>query len=112
MPRAGWTGPLVFQAVLFLPWAATAQQAAPLPTTLPTTEVIGASPLLGSGIDRDKVPAATRSFSSRDLQREGSPNLEQTLRDRVGSVTTNETQNNPFQPDIQYRGFVASPLAG
>jgi hypothetical protein len=23
-----------------------------------------------------------------------------------------KTQNNPLQPDIQYRGFVASPLMG
>jgi hypothetical protein len=24
----------------------------------------------------------------------------------------NETQNNPFQPDVNYRGFTASPLLG
>jgi len=30
----------------------------------------------------------------------------------VGSVTVNEMQGNPFQPDINYRGFSASPLLG
>jgi iron complex outermembrane receptor protein len=80
--------------------------------TLPTVEVIGISPLLGTGIDRDKVPSATYSFSAPDLQREGSANLTRTLSERLGGVTINETQNNPFQPELQYRGFVASPLNG
>ena len=30
----------------------------------------------------------------------------------LGSVHVNEAQNNPLQPDIYYRGFVASPLLG
>ena len=87
-------------------------QPQPPTVTLPTVEVIGVSPLLGTGIDRDKVPSATYSFSAPDLLRDVSPNLTDALRDRLGSVTLNEAQNNPFQPDLQYRGFVASPLNG
>jgi len=30
----------------------------------------------------------------------------------LGGVHVNEAQNNPLQPDIYYRGFVASPLLG
>ena len=30
----------------------------------------------------------------------------------LGSAHVNEAQNNPLQPDIHYRGFVASPLMG
>jgi len=30
----------------------------------------------------------------------------------MGSVTINDVQNNPLQPDIQYRGFTVSPLMG
>ena len=30
----------------------------------------------------------------------------------LASVNLNETQANPFQPDVQFRGFVASPLLG
>jgi outer membrane receptor protein involved in Fe transport len=30
----------------------------------------------------------------------------------MGSVFVNEAQSNPLQPDIQYRGFVGSPLLG
>ena len=27
-------------------------------------------------------------------------------------VSVNETQNNPYQPDVLFRGFTASPLLG
>src|SRR4051812_8680324 len=111
MPQPSPIAALAAAALLVSPAAATAQPAEPA-TTLPTTEVIGTSPLLGSGVDRDKVPSATRSVSARDLQREGSPDLTRTLQDRIGAVSINETQDNTFQPDVQYRGFTASPLGG
>ena len=31
---------------------------------------------------------------------------------KLASVNLNEAQANPFQPDVQFRGFVASPLLG
>jgi iron complex outermembrane receptor protein len=106
-------------AAVLLPGAVVAQSASTdtnagaVNVTLPTVEVIGTSPLLGTGIDRDKVPSATYSFSVPDLlQREGSPDLPDALRDRLGTVTVNEALGNSFQPDLQYRGFVASPLNG
>ena len=30
----------------------------------------------------------------------------------LGSVFVNDAQSNPLQPDVQYRGFVGSPLLG
>jgi iron complex outermembrane receptor protein len=84
----------------------------PLPPLLPTIEVIGTSPLLGSGIDRDKVPASTRSLGESDLRRTGSPDLTGTLNRQVPGVNLNDVQDNPFQPDVQYRGFDASPVLG
>ena len=47
--------PWVLTCLAVLPLAVKAQ----VPTELPPVEVIGASPLLGSGADRNKVPAAT-----------------------------------------------------
>ena len=34
------------------------------------------------------------------------------LRANLASVFVNEAQSNPLQPDLQYRGFIASPLLG
>ncbi|MDB5405866.1 MAG: TonB-dependent receptor [Rhodospirillales bacterium] len=94
------------------PALVAAQIAAPDATTLPTIEVIGTSPLLGTGIDRDKVPGATRSMSESDLRREGTPDLVGTLNRQVPGVSINDVQANPFQPDVQFRGFDASPVQG
>jgi iron complex outermembrane receptor protein len=80
--------------------------------SLPTVEVIGATPLPGTGIDRDKVPANVQSLSASDLAREGSPSLLGSLTDRAGSVNVNSTLGDPFQPDLVFRGFKASPVLG
>jgi iron complex outermembrane recepter protein len=86
--------------------------AAPPPITLPPVEVIGTTPLPGTGIDRDKVPANVQSLTSADLARGGSPSLLTSLLDRVGSVNLNANLDDPFQPDVLYRGFEASPVLG
>jgi iron complex outermembrane recepter protein len=108
----GRLGLVALGAALF-PTAAAAQSAAndrAATITLPMIEVIGTSPLLGSGIDRDKVPANTRSLSDRDLVHP--PDLATSLDQRNASISINGVQDSPFQPDIQYRGFDASPLIG
>jgi iron complex outermembrane recepter protein len=86
--------------------------AAPATVTLPPVEVIGTTPLPGTGIDIDKVPANVQSLGSADIDREGSPSLINALTDETGSVSTNATVVDPFQPDILYRGFEASPVLG
>src|ERR1700733_11771153 len=73
--------------------------------TLPTVEVIGATPLPGTGIDRDKVPANVQSLTSSDLAGEGTPSLINSLTDQAGSVNMNATLDDPFQPHILFRGF-------
>jgi iron complex outermembrane recepter protein len=47
--------------------ALTTVAQAQTPTELPPVEVIGASPLLGSGVDRAKVPAPNQVLTSKDL---------------------------------------------
>src|SRR6185437_16273833 len=34
------------------------------------------------------------------------------LNQLAGSVNLNDTQGNPFQPDVNFRGFTASPVLG
>ncbi len=80
--------------------------------TLPPIEVIGTTPLPGSGIDRDEVPGNAQSLSAADLRREGSSSLIDALNNQLGSVTINGTLGDPFQPDILFRGFEASPVLG
>ena len=109
---------LALAVVVLLPGAVAAQttsagpdSAAPT-VTLPTVEVIGTSPLPGLGIDRDKVPSNARSLAAPDDAQQGPAALGTSLDQRLGSVNINANQNNLFQPDVQYRGFAASPVLG
>jgi len=75
-------------------------------------EVIGITPAHGTGLPIDMIPFAIQSATAEDIERSRSLDLSQFLNRNFGSVTINEAQNNPLQPDIQYRGFTSSPLLG
>jgi iron complex outermembrane recepter protein len=78
--------------------------------TLAAVEVVGTVPLAGIGLPAEQVPAHVTVFGARQL--EAAATLGEALAAQVGGLQVNETQGNPFQPDIQYRGFNASPLLG
>ncbi len=92
--------------------AQTSDQAPPPATTLPTVEVIGTSPVPGTGIDRDKVPSNVQTLGAPDVSKQGPAAIGTQLDQRLGSVNINANQDNPYQPDLQYRGFEASPVLG
>jgi iron complex outermembrane recepter protein len=79
---------------------------------MPMVQVIAPSPLIGSGIDRNSVPAATHVIDSRDIQRRGVPDLLWSLEQDIGGTALDSASGNPFQPTFYYRGFAASPLQG
>ena len=81
-------------------------------TLLPPVVVIAPTPLLGSGISRDKAPAQNQVFSSHDLHTQGPTSALQTLQNQAQGVQLSNAAGNPFQPDVSYHGFVASPLQG
>ena len=86
--------------------------AASPPVTVPDVNVVGSTPLLGSGIDRDQIPTATNVLGSQDIDRTGIPSLTGAILENIPSVTLNDTEGNVFQPDLIFRGFTASPVAG
>ena len=77
-----------------------------------TIEVIGITPSHGTGLPEGMLPFAIQSATSEDIDRGKSLTLGDFLNRNLGSVVINEAQNNPLQPDIQYRGFTSSPLLG
>ena len=79
---------------------------------LPRVEVIAISPLAGLGVPKDQVPANVQTTTAADIERRGALDLMSQLLRTLGSVSINETQGNPFQPDLNFRGFSASPLLG
>jgi len=96
------------------PLAAPAQTStAPAPEiSLPTVSITGTAPLLGSGGDANKVPAASTAVTRQDVVRTGIPTALGALDEKVGGVALDAASGNPFQPNLLYRGFTASPLPG
>ena len=66
----------------------------------------------GVALDADKVPGNVQGLSASDLTRNGSASLTQALNAQLGSISVNDNLNDPYQPDILYRGFEASPVLG
>ena len=99
-------------AAILLVGAPTVQAQNAASTALPEVEIIGSSPLLGTGIDRNTVPAATNVLNSSDIARQGTPDLTRALQQQVGGVTVDSASGNQFQPTFLYHGYAASPLQG
>lgn len=79
---------------------------------LERVEVVGVSPVAGSGVARDLIPAHVQTARAADLERSQVLDLSSFMNRRLGSVSLNEVQGNPLQPDVNFRGFTASPLLG
>jgi outer membrane receptor protein involved in Fe transport len=74
-------------------------------------EVIETAPLTGLGVKVEQVPAPVQTASAA-IELSGALELSDFLNRRFNGVFVNEMQNNPFQPDLNYRGYTASPLLG
>jgi len=80
------------------------------PLDLGIVDVIGVTPLQGSAVAAQKIPANIQTVSSKQLEKAQSLSLAEYINRYLGSVSINEAQNNPLQPDIYYRGFAATPI--
>lgn len=75
-------------------------------------EVISTTPLQGVGLPIEKIPSNVQVVKGEELQKQGSLSIADYMNLNLQGVSINETQNNPYQPDILFRGFTASPLLG
>jgi outer membrane receptor protein involved in Fe transport len=75
-------------------------------------DVISVTPVPGTDISRDQIPAPVQAATAKDIEASGATDLSEFLNKRFNGVYVNENQANPFQPDVNYRGYEASPLLG
>ena len=75
-------------------------------------DVVGTTPLPGLGTPLANVPANVQVFGARGIERQRPIALPDFLERNAAGTGMNAAQGNPFQPDLLYRGFVASPLLG
>jgi iron complex outermembrane recepter protein len=79
----------------------------------PAAPAVQASvPADSSMIDRDKVPANTRVLTSADFSHDRSTSFLDGLSQSLPGVFISDQSGNQFQRDVNYRGFVASPVQG
>ncbi len=63
-------------------------------------------------IPLEKVPSAVGQVSSVDIERTGSPAIEQAIQQYVPGAIVSDVNGNAFSTDVQFRGFTASPVEG
>lgn len=102
------------------PVEAAAPQPAPQPVALPAPAggppagdtQIKMSPVAGSEIPLDKVPAAVGIVSAADVARNGTGQVQNALQQQVPGIILSDTAGSGFRTDVSYRGFDASPIGG
>jgi outer membrane receptor protein involved in Fe transport len=76
------------------------------------TVVVTASALPGTVLDPNQIPLSTTVLTADDLNRMGPASLLRALNQSANGVSMSDAQDNPFQPNVYYHGFQASPLGG
>ncbi|HEV2271563.1 MAG TPA: TonB-dependent receptor [Steroidobacteraceae bacterium] len=80
--------------------------------TLSEVLIIANAPLPGFGLPLAEIPANVQTVSALDLQNAQVNDFAHYLSERFMGVNVSDSADNPFQLDINYHGFTASPLVG
>ena len=80
--------------------------------TIEEIEVVATSTRSGLALDPESLPVLVQSLELDFDDISHAPALGDILSQRFAGVTVNMAQNNPLQPDLQFRGYTASPLLG
>ncbi len=77
-----------------------------------SVDVVAPTPLAGTSLTLDQVASSVQTGTAADIQDSGALELANFMNRRLNGVYLNEMQANPFQPDVNFRGYTASPLLG
>ena len=78
----------------------------------PLEQIVIVAPYGTTTVERDRVPSYVQSAGAEQIEAAQSLDLTDFLNRNFSSVSINHAQNNPLQPDFNFRGFTASPLLG
>ncbi|HEX4231288.1 MAG TPA: TonB-dependent receptor [Bryobacteraceae bacterium] len=77
-----------------------------------TVDVVSETPLAGTDLQINQIAAPVQTATATDIDNSGALDLSDFMNRQLNGVYLNEMQENPFQPDVNYRGYTASPLLG
>jgi outer membrane receptor protein involved in Fe transport len=75
-------------------------------------DVVATTPLAGTDLATNQIAGPVQTAIAADIENSGALELADFMNRRLNGVYLNEMQGNPFQPDVNFRGYTASPLLG
>ncbi len=75
-------------------------------------DVVSQTPLAGTDLEINQIAAPVQTATAADIENVGALDLADFMNRRLNGVFINEMAGNPFQPDVNFRGYTASPLLG
>lgn len=75
-------------------------------------EVYGTTPLKGIGLPLYKVPANIQQAAPEQINNQTGVSIADYMMNNMQGVTVTEMGGNPWQPEINFRGYSSSPLLG
>jgi outer membrane receptor protein involved in Fe transport len=82
------------------------------PSQVQPADIIVTAPTPLSDVGEDALAFPAQTASDEEIEASHAASITDYLKRMTGGVFVNDVQNNPLQPDINYRGFTASPLLG
>ena len=77
-----------------------------------TVTVYSGTPLPGIGLPLNKIPANIQIADPRGVKNQGGVSIADYMQNNMQGVTVSEMGGNPWQPEINFRGYSSSPLLG
>lgn len=79
---------------------------------LDQVEVVGTTPLKGIGLPLFKIPANIQVANPTAINNQTGVSIADYMNNNMQGVTVTELGGNPWQPEINFRGYSSSPLLG
>ena len=78
----------------------------------PDVNIISVSPVQGSGMDINRVPANVQNITADVISESKNFSVVETLNSKAAGISISNLNSSPMQNDINFRGYVAGPLLG
>ena len=103
---------LKLSAIVALALASSASLVAAEKMTTGTINVFSVTPLPSIGLPLNIIPSNIQIATPKAINNQTGVSLADYMNNNMQSVSTTEMGGNPWQPEITFRGFSASPLLG
>ncbi len=75
-------------------------------------DVVSETPLAGTDLEVNQIAAPVQTATAAEIDNSGALDLGDFMNRKLNGIHVNEMDANPFQPDVNYRGYTASPILG